>query len=85
MSLLQTLEELIHEVNDHTEREFEGNFEQLGDPRDSEECQEADEETDDGVAYCVDGLLDLLLVASGENECDATEDDVEKAEDRCDH
>ena len=83
--LLQTLEQFIHQIDDHAEGEIEGDVEKLGDPRHSEEREETHEETDDGVAYCVDGLLDLLLVTGGEDERDTTEDDIDEAQDRSDH
>ncbi len=68
-------------IDDCREGNFERNIEELRDPRNNEECDEADEETDDGIANSVNSLLDLLLITSRKNEGDTSDDDVHKAQD----
>ena len=84
-SLLERLEQRVHQIDDLAEREIEGDIEQLGDPRNEEERKEADEQTDDSVADGVYGSFNLLIITRREDEADAAPDDVEQAEDRRDY
>ncbi len=83
--LLQTLEQLIHKIDDHREGEIEGDVENFCYPRDCEESEKADHKTDNGVTNRMHRLFDLLFITGREDKGDTTEDDVDKTKDGSDH
>ncbi len=81
--LSHRIKEIDDLIDDCREGNFERNIEELRDPRNNEECDEANEKTDDGIANGVHCFLDLLLITSRQNEGDTSYDDVHKTQDRC--